>query len=228
MNIIRTLIVDDHEIVRYGIARLLEKENDLCVVGEAKNGNEAVELFHSLQPNVCLMDIDLPGMDGLQATRSILSAKPDARILIYTMYQTQQYIDEALCAGACGFIVKTDQNQELIEGLRVADSGKWVFSSNISRMMRERYIAHARNIHKPVHQDQKKSVLTEREKQILGMIAQGLTSYEIADQLFISPRTVDTHRYNLMHKLNVKNTAGLVRYAMEHRSLLKQIPATSR
>jgi len=212
MKKIKVLVADDHEIVRYGICSVISTADDIEVVAEAPNGEEAVQRFKEQDPDVCILDIAMPDLNGIETTREIRSYDAHAKIMILTMHLNEEYLKQALNVGALGYLLKNSSKKELLEGIRKVAKGEKVFSEPISKMMAERYIRQAR------HNDrEKESVnITNREKEILRLIVDGYTSHEIAQILHISPRTVDTHRANLMQKLDIKNTAALVRYAIEH------------
>lgn len=208
------MVVDDHDIVRYGICSVLKSSPDIEVVGEASNGVQAVDQFNDLMPDVVLLDISMPEMNGIETTRTIVKHHSNARILILTMHLNEEYLNQVLSAGASGYILKNTEIGEMLNAIRTVAQGRQIFSAPISTLMTEKYVRSAQ-----YNQDSKDSEnpsLTKRETEILQKIADGKTSQEIAELLFISPRTVDTHRANLIQKLGVKNSAGLVRYAIEN------------
>lgn len=209
MKPITVLIADDHYLVRYGIRSALEKAEGVKVVGEAGSGKEAMELYKKLNPDVSVIDITMPKLNGIETTRSIIKSDPDAKILILSMHVNEEYLNQVLNAGATGYLFKNCDKMELVEGVRAVAAGQKIFSKRISELMAERYVNQQSD-------DGGASALTPREKEILEMISQGHTSQKIAELLIISPRTVETHRTNLMRKLEIKNTAGLVRYAIEN------------
>ncbi len=212
---IRVLVADDHDIVRYGICSVIDASDDIEVVCEAESGKEAVEQFRKMNPDVCILDITMPEMNGIQTTRAILELDPDARILIVTMHISEEYLNQVLNAGASGYLLKNSDREELLGSIRAVFRGEKAFSQTISKLMTERYVRHIRNPRE--YEDTEKASITRRELEILRLIAEGHTSTEISEILFISPRTVDTHRANLMNKLDIKNAAGLVRYAIENK-----------
>lgn len=211
MSAISVLIAEDHEIVRYGIRTFLSSAEDITVVGEASSGEECIELYKETRPDICLLDIGMPGKDGIETAKAIRKINPDAKILILSMYIDRKKLSEVLNIGVNGYLVKDTKKSELLHGIRAIMEGQQIFSKPISDMITQSFLDSADS-----DQNNSKKNLTKREKEIIGLIAQGLTSKEIADKLYISPRTVDTHRANLMDKLELKNIAELVRYAIKH------------
>jgi DNA-binding NarL/FixJ family response regulator len=212
---INVLLADDHNIVRYGISSILNTSPDINIVAEASDGSEAVSLFEQHKPDVCIIDISMPVMNGLEATRQILRRAPGAKIIIMTMHLNEEYLNQVLSAGATGYLLKNTNKTDLINSIRRVYNGEKVFSTSVSELMTQSYIRQSKK------QDGgtltgNRIQLTRRENEILKLIAEGQTSQAIAARLFISPRTVDTHRANLMQKLNAKNSAALVRYAVEN------------
>ena len=211
---IRVLVSDDHDIVRYGICSVIGASDDIEVVSEAASGKEAIDQYKKVQPDVCMLDISMPELNGIETTRSLLELDKDARILILTMHINEEYLNQVLNAGASGYILKNSDRDELLRSIRSVYNGDQAFSRSISRLMTDRYVKNVRNPdttpQDKVHQ------LTRRELEVIRLIAEGYTSHEISEMLYISPRTVDTHRSNVMNKLEIKNTAGLVRFALEN------------
>ncbi|HKJ34104.1 MAG TPA: response regulator transcription factor [Balneolales bacterium] len=216
MEKIKVIIADDHDIVRFGISSVLQSAKDIDVVGEASDGDETLELYKKFKPDVALIDITMPGKSGIETTEALLKESPDAKILILTMHMDETYLSKSIKAGALGYLLKNCEKDELLEGVRAAAEGKKVFSTAISRLITESYVSNLKDSQDRKPAPKKETHLTKREQQILGLIAEGLTSQEIANKLTISPRTVETHRANLLQKLDIKNTAGLVRYAIEN------------
>jgi DNA-binding NarL/FixJ family response regulator len=205
MEAIRILVVDDHAVLREGICALLVQQKDMQVVGEASNGVEALEQVERLKPDVALMDITMPRMDGLEATRLIRGRWPETRILVLTQHENKEYVLPLLQAGAAGYILKKAGGAELVNAIRaVYTDGAFLHPSA------------ARAVVNQVSQtaDTRRPHLTEREKQVLILVAEGLTSREIAHQLRLSEKTVVVHRNNIMEKLNLHNSVELVRYAI--------------
>jgi len=209
----KILIVDDHEVVRDGLRNILLSLENISIAGEAGNGEDAIKLYSSVKPDLVIMDISMPGMNGIEATRIIKEKDPDAKILILTMHDNQEYLNQIIRSGAKGFILKNTDKDELLEAVKTVASGENFFSKDISKLIIDNYIRSAKEQEK--NDGFKEVPLTKREIEILKLIASGYSNQEIANILYISYNTVDTHRKNIMHKLSIKNTAGLVRYAIE-------------
>lgn len=207
---IRVLIVDDHTLFRESLRSLLGAVNSVEVVGEAGNGVEAINKAAQLQPDVILMDIAMPDMNGLQATRRIKKENPSIKVLVLTMHETEQYIREMLKAGASGYILKRAPASELISAIRVVSSGDAFLYPPVARKVLDGY----REQIKGEKKEGREKRLTSRELEILSLIAEGRTSKEIARLLSVSVNTIETHRLNLMKKLEVHDRSQLVRYAI--------------
>ena len=207
---IRVLVVDDHTIVRDGICALLRLAGDIEVVGEAANGREALEMAKKLMPDVMLMDIAMPNMDGLEATRRIRKEFPKVKVLVLTQYDDKEYVFPIIAAGASGFISKTAASSELVSGIRSVYRGDSFLSPSAAKFLVEDYQLEA-NLRK--EQDPYKQ-LTDREREILKLLAEGYTTRKIADMLVISVKTVGGHKTNLMSKLDIHNRTDLVKYAL--------------
>jgi len=210
---IHVLIAEDHLMVRAGIRALLEKAGDIHVDGEASNGQEAVEMAEKHNPDVLIMDIMMPRLNGIQAAENIRKLKLATRILLLSMYSDEALIYQALQSGVKGYVLKSSVSDELLWAVRAVASGKTYLSSQVSEIMVENAVnPHAHGLdHDPL------ANISPREKEILQLIAEEHTSVEIAKILFISEKTVEKHRASLMEKLNVRNLAGLVRFAVKHR-----------
>ena len=213
MKTTKILIVDDHEVVRDGLRNILTSLDNISIAGEAGNGEDAVKMYSSLKPDLVIMDISMPGMTGIVATTVNKEKHPDARILILTMHDNQEYLNQIIRSGAKGFILKNTDKEELLDAVKTVASGDNFFSKDISKLIIDNYIRTAKETEK--NDGYKEVPLTKREIEILKLIASGYSNQEIANILDISYNTVDTHRKNIMHKLSIKNTAGLVRYAIE-------------
>jgi len=208
---IHVLIAEDHLMVRAGIRALLEKAGDIHVVAEASNGQEAVEMVEKYSPDVLVMDIMMPRLNGIQAAENIRKLKLPTRILLLSMYSDEELVYQALQSGVKGYVLKTSVSDELIWAVRAVASGKTYLSSQVSEIM----VENAVNAH-GLDRDPLSNI-SPREKEILQLIAEEHTSTEIAKLLFISEKTVEKHRASLMGKLNVRNLAGLVKFAVKHR-----------
>ena len=204
---ISVLIADDHTIVRSGVRLLLKAESDIRVVGEALNGREALELAESLQPDVVLMDITMPEMDGLEATKEIKSRFPQINVLVLTMHRSDEYFFEMLKAGASGYILKGAKTSELINAVRIVQGGEVFLYPSMTQKLVQGYLqlADLDNEGEPS--------LSPREKEIFRLLAEGYSNKEIAEKLVISPSTVHSHRGNLMDKLGLGNRRELIQYA---------------
>ncbi len=210
MSKIRVFLVDDHLILREGIRSLLEKVPDIEMVGEAGEGGEAVAKVKQLIPDVVLMDITMPGMGGLEATRQIKQKYPRVKVLILTIHETNQYLSQMLQAGASGYVVKTTATSELISAIRTVHQGDVYLYPSITRMLVEDYLQRV----KRGEENFSYEGLTIREREILMYIAEDKKNKEIADLLGISVRTVQAHRTNLMDKLGAHDRTELVKYAI--------------
>ncbi len=211
MDIIRVLVADDHKVFRDGIQALLEKIKDIKVVGEAADGNEAIEKLSKGGINVVLMDIDMGATNGIDTTIKIRDLFPDVKILVLSMHGEHSYIIRMLDAGATGYMLKNAGKDEMVTAIRSVAKGDSYFSREVSSILVE-------HLHKPTSVKKRKDnlPLTDREIEVLKLIAHENSNPEIAEKLFISIRTVDTHRRNLLEKLGAKNTAGLVKYAIRN------------
>jgi two-component system response regulator NreC len=207
---IRVLIADDHTIVRSGVRLLLEAEPDIEVVGEALDGQQALTLAETLRPDVILMDIAMPGMDGLEATRKIIALWPDIRVLVLTMHRTDDYFFEMLKAGASGYVLKGAQTDELINAIRVVAQGEVFLYPPVARKLVQDYL------NRVAGSAQSSPSLSPRETEILRLMAEGCSNKEIAEELVVSPSTVHSHRTNLMSKLGLNSRRELIQYARDH------------
>ena len=208
----QVLIVDDHVIVREGLRALLEACDDIKVVGEATSGQEAIEAVGRLHPEVVLMDITMPGINGLEAARRLNADHPDVKVLILTMHEEDEYFFNALEAGASGYFVKGGSSEELISALRAVARGDVFLYPTMAKKLLSGYLERGRGAPDRDRQDG----LTNREIEVLKLIGEGFNNQEIAARLFLSPTTVQTHRSNIMGKLNLHNRADLTRYAIKN------------
>lgn len=206
---IKVILVDDHPLVLDGIRARLEDEPGIDVVGEACNGQQAVEKAQALKPDVMLMDVSMPVMNGFEATRELHERCPEVRVLILSMHDNREYILQLIQSGASGYILKDVSSEEMVKAIETVHQGGTYFSSGASQTLFSRF-------DEPVSTAQDSGVLTRRELTVLKLLAEGRNNKEIARELDISVRTVETHRQNIKSKLNIQTAAGLVRYAIEH------------
>jgi len=205
--VIRVLLVDDQPLIRAGLRMLCDAEPDLNVVGEADNGRDAVSLAARLSPDVTVMDLRMPGVDGITATRRILAERPGARILVLTTFGDDDHLYPALTAGACGFLLKDAPPTELLDGIRRAGAGDSPFSQEVLQRLVARAVHARQDMPRPVDR------LTARERDVLALVAEGLSNTEIADRLHIGVTTVKTHITSLMTKTDSPNRVRLALYA---------------
>jgi two-component system, NarL family, response regulator NreC len=209
---IRILLVDDHAVVRAGLRMLLGADPELQIVGEAENGAQALRLTDELAPDVVLMDISMPDMNGIEATRKIKEQAPNVVVLALTMHEDDQYFFEMLAAGASGYVPKRAAPNDLLSAIHAVHGGGVFLFPSVARALVQDYVQRAARAGAA---GRSFDVLTEREREVLALIAQGLSNQEIADQLVISAKTVNRHRENIMAKLNLHSRVELVRYAIE-------------
>jgi len=207
---IRVLIADDHTIVRAGIKALLEKQPDIEIVGETSEGRETVRQVEILQPDIVLMDIAMPGMNGLEATAIITKNFPQVRVLALTMHDEEEYFYEVIRAGAMGYVLKDAAPTELVSAIRALGEGKAFLTPRVTRILVNDYLKRVESGEKVAAYDG----LTEREREVLKLIASGNTNQEIANLLHLSVNTVQVHRTHIMEKLNLHNRTELVKYAL--------------
>jgi NarL family two-component system response regulator LiaR len=210
---IRILIADDHAVVRQGLRALFRSAPDFFVVGEASNGEGISRLVEELKADVVLIDISMPRVSGIEATHLIKERNPATRVLILTMYDNEEYLHQMVRAGANGYVLKNADKKELFAAVRAVAAGKRFFSPGVSDLMIDEFVKHSKE--STGSPEAKVVPLTKREIEILRYIAQGLTNKRIAEKIYLSVRTVNTHRNNLMQKLGIHETAGLVRYAIQ-------------
>jgi DNA-binding NarL/FixJ family response regulator len=210
MKKIRVLITDDHAIVRDGIRALLALTEDIEAVGEATNGREALDRAKKLAPDVVLMDIAMPLMDGLEATRRIHKESPHTKVIVLTQYEDREYVLPVVEAGASGFVSKTAASSELTSAIRSVYRGDSYLSPSVARLLVEDY----REMAKVGRSQDMSEQLTDREREILKLLAEGHSTPEIARMLVISPKTVERHKTNLMGKLDIHNRLDLFKYAL--------------
>lgn len=209
MTKIRVLLADDHAVLRAGIRALLDMQPDIEVIGEAGDGRQAVERVRELGPDIILMDIGMPGLDGLAATRQIKENHPRTRILILTQHENKEYVLPALKIGASGYVLKRAEGDELLTAIRAVHAGGTFLDPAVAGVLADD------TRRKPGSPADPFDALTEREREVLTLLAQGNTYQHIAETLFISPKTVDFHRTNLMRKLGLSSRADLTKYAVQ-------------
>ena len=209
----KILIADDHEIVRRGLRALIESQPNWEVVGEAVTGREAVELAKQFTPQVAVLDVSMPEMNGLEATRQILKALPQTEVLILTMHDSEQVVREVLDSGARGYVLKSDAGRDLISAVEALRQRRPFFSSRVSEMLLQNYRGRQQ---RPGTGDAPRSRLTAREREIVQLLAEGKTNKDVAASLNISIKTAETHRTNIMNKLDLHSVTELVRYAVRN------------
>jgi DNA-binding NarL/FixJ family response regulator len=211
---IRILIADDHEMIRRGLRDLLEKHPGWEVCGEAANGRQAVELATKLSPEVVLLDLSMPEMNGLEATYQIKKALPNTEILVFTMHETEDFVRDALGAGALGYLLKSDAAMHITAAVEALCAHKPFFTGTVSRAMLEIYLARYRE---SLGDEASVAQLTAREREVVQLLAEGRSNKAVSALLGISTKTAETHRAAVMRKLGVKSLAELIRYAVRNR-----------
>jgi DNA-binding NarL/FixJ family response regulator len=211
---LRILIADDHEVARRGIRSLLESHAGWEVCAEAKDGRETVELASRMKPDLILLDIGMPNLNGLEAARQILAESPETAILILTMHDTDHVVREVLRAGARGFLLKSDAGRDLVTAVEALQFQRTFFTTRVSQMVLEGYLGREKTENE--REDVSDDVLTSREREVIQLLAEGKTSKEVASALNLSVKTAETHRTNLMRKLDLHSVADLTRYAVRN------------
>src|SRR4030095_4348929 len=209
---VRILLADDHKVVRHGTRALLSKMPEWEIIGEVDNGRDAVSLTEKLKPDIVILDIGMPQLNGLDATRPIKKSAPETEVLIFTAHEAEELVHDVFDSGARSYIMKTDAADHLIEALKALSEHKHFFTSRISEIVFARYI----NGKKPLESAPEKSI-TDREREVVQLLAEGKSSKEIAVILGISVRTVETHRAAIMKKLGLKSFSELIRYAIRNK-----------
>lgn len=211
---LRILLVDDHEVVRRGLTVLLRAKPDWEICGEASNGREAVEKALKLNPDVIILDVGMPNLNGLEATRQIVKAKPEIRILILTLHDSATVVQDVLNAGARGFLLKSDAARDLVTAVEALKNNKTYFTPKVASMVLDGFLHR-----KDANSDEEispRARLTPREREIVQLLAEGKSSREVADALGLSVKTAETHRANIMRKLNLHSVSDLVLYAVRN------------
>lgn len=203
-------LADDHNVVRQGLRLLLEGEPDLSVVGEAADGLEAVKLVEAERPEVLVVDLMMPGINGLEVSRQVGQRFPDTRVVILSMHDNEAYVLQALRSGAAGYVLKDADGEELVQAVRTVVTGRRYLSSALSERALDAYVQKAQEAPLEAYE-----TLTTREREVLHLAAEGMTNAQIAERLVISPRTVEVHRRNLMRKLSLHKQADLIRFALQ-------------
>lgn len=206
---IKVLLADDHKIVRDGLRNLLEKEPEIKVVGEAEDGRETVQLSKKLSPEIVIMDIAMPDLNGIEATRHIMAENPDIKVIALSMHSDRRFVSEMLKAGASAYLLKDCAFEELVTAIKTVVRNKTYLSPGISGVIIEDYIRNASKAESSVF-----SLLSDREREVLQLMSEGKTTKEIASNLNVSIKTVETHRTNIMTKLDIHSVAELTKYAI--------------
>ena len=206
---IKVLVVDDHAIVREGVKMVLETDPELQVVGEAASGEEAVELVRELSPDVVVMDIGMPGLSGFESTRRIRESRPDVNVLALTVHDSEAYVFQMLQAGAVGYVLKRAAAPDVIRAVKAAKRGEALLHPSVAKLLIQDYLSRAERGEETSYDH-----ISDREREILKLIAEGKTNKEIAEMLFLSVKTVQAHRANLMRKLGLHDRVELVKYAL--------------
>jgi DNA-binding NarL/FixJ family response regulator len=207
---ISVLLADDHHIVREGIKMLLEAQSDISVIGEASDGLRAVELAIRLKPLILMADLMMPGLSGLEVTKQVIQHQSRTKVIILSMYSNEAYVMQALRNGASGYVVKESNVGDMVQAVREVASGRPYLSPSISRLAMDAYIEKAKSSALDPY-----DTLTDREKEVLHLIAEGFSSAKIAARLYISPRTAESHRANVMKKLGLQAPTDLIKYALK-------------
>jgi DNA-binding NarL/FixJ family response regulator len=215
MSKIKVALIDDHQIVRDGIKSLLVEDSEIEVITESANASHFMEAIVCQQPNVAIVDISLPGISGIELTKKLTAQYPDVKVIILSMHTTQEFIFNAIKAGAKGYLPKNITRTELVEAITEVHLGNEYFSKDISGIILKNYLNHVKNPERVlVEQEQE---LTPREHEILKLVAEGFSNQLIADKLYISVRTVESHKNHIMQKLELTTTVELVKYALKNR-----------
>jgi DNA-binding NarL/FixJ family response regulator len=221
MNPLRILVADDHEIVRRGLVSLLKSHAGWDVCGEAQDGRQAIDKAKELRPNIVILDIGMPNLNGLEAARQMLRDNPQSKVLILTITDADEVVRAVLDAGARGFVLKSDAARDLVAAVEALQSGKTFFTSRVADMVLGGYLGRNRPA---ADGDLLLPALTPREREIVQLLAEGKSSKEVASHLNLSVKTAETHRSNIMRKLNLHSVSGLVLYAVRNNMVQVTIP----
>jgi two-component system, NarL family, response regulator NreC len=206
---IKILLADDHTMMRHGLTKSFEQVKDIEVIGQATNGHSIIEMAKELSPDVIVMDISMPELNGIEATRMITRDYPEVKVIGLSMHESDKYVREMFKAGACGYLLKNCPFEELIDAIKTVYGGKTYISPSIGNMVIKDYAGQSQE------QESAFSVLSQREREVLQLFAEGKTTKQIASHLYISPKTVEAHRLRIMNKLNIDNIAQLTKYAIQ-------------
>ena len=216
---IRVLLADDHAVVREGLRLVLQAAGDIVVVGEVSDGREAVRCARELGPDVVVMDIAMPELDGIEATRQLREGCPDTQVVMLSMHGAREHVVRSLRAGARGYVLKEAAGREVVDAVRAVHAGRRHLSERAADLVVDAFVDDTET----GHAEDPLEALSDREREVLRLVAEGKSSAEVAETLFLSPKTVDTYRSRLMRKLGIHDVAGLVRFAIEH-GLLSSTP----
>jgi DNA-binding NarL/FixJ family response regulator len=208
---IRILIVDDHTLMRSGLKLMLSAQNDILVIGEAEDGGKALERICADRPDVVLLDVSMPGMNGLECLKQIKDCCPEVKIILLTMYEDLRYLREGLALGASGYVLKKAADDVLYQAIRMVCAGEIFIHGEMARALADEWKAS-----KAESRVSEIKPLSEQERRVLGLIARGYSNQEIAEQLVVSVKTVETYKYRIMEKLQTRKRSDLVKYAVEH------------
>ncbi|MCS6824362.1 MAG: response regulator transcription factor [Cytophagaceae bacterium] len=217
MSTIRVVVADDHTVVRKGLIALFDNDPEIVVIGEAEDGNQALKQIQELAPDILLLDIAMPRMNGLELLSVMAKHFPATKTLVMSMYDNREYILKSIELGAYGYLLKDSSKDEIKKALKTIYTREKYFSPSIANIIVDGYIQKTKNLVKSAEDKNEKSILSRKEKIILKYLAQGLSSREIAEQLDLSVRTVEVHRARMMKKLQVKNAVELVKYAIQNK-----------
>jgi DNA-binding NarL/FixJ family response regulator len=206
---IRIILADDHAILRHGLSRAFEQEKDIDIVGQANDGRSTVELVKELSPDIVIMDIAMPDLNGIEATRIITKNRPKVKVIGLSMHSSDKYIREMFKAGASGYLLKNSPFEMLLEAVKTVASGKTYISPSVGDMILKDYVG------KPSEEESAFSILSQREREVLQLLAEGKTTKQVGRRLHVSPKTVEAHRLKIMEKLGIDNIARLTKYAIQ-------------